>query len=341
MLHVWCTCTYTGRSGRSVVTSDMFVAVERDSLCWSSAERASTSASTNRWHYVWSATHVPVCTVSPSSKVTNRSVFVATEQTEEVVELVELAVWAQVLDVVLHCDRSLHEDVSEDGRLQRRHEEHENLWTRCECWCKTNDHRWAIQRLQSYCDDGVAVMWLDSFVKQTHFLFFRLVSFQWVRLNNTRWVSIFNRHRILYMLNQDLWNYTSPRTSLAIICFSGMWAYFSRCDDYNETSMKRSNVLPVATVRHVIHLRAAFAWASWSRLRASPLHCVSAAGDFVQVWWLKSIRHQANCELTSQCHILRRYSCNHDRIALLVLMCLCSYVSQQTSLLNQNLMWSQ
>ena len=50
--------------------------------------------------------------------VTYCSVLVTTEQAKEVVELIELTASAQVLDIMLHSHRSLHQDLAEDGRLQ-------------------------------------------------------------------------------------------------------------------------------------------------------------------------------------------------------------------------------
>ena len=46
--------------------------------------------------------------------VTYCSVLVTTEQAKEVVELIELTASAQVLDVVLHRHRTLHQDLTED-----------------------------------------------------------------------------------------------------------------------------------------------------------------------------------------------------------------------------------
>ena len=50
--------------------------------------------------------------------VTYCSVFMTTEQAEEVVELIELTASAQVLDIMLHSHWTLHQDLTEDGRLQ-------------------------------------------------------------------------------------------------------------------------------------------------------------------------------------------------------------------------------
>ena len=45
--------------------------------------------------------------------VTYCSVFMTTEQAEEIVELIELTASAQVLDVVFHRHRTLHQDLTE------------------------------------------------------------------------------------------------------------------------------------------------------------------------------------------------------------------------------------